>query len=193
MLFPVGSLHEKLIQGGTQLSQANPTQYQEYDRIQAESEFRLAVVPPLIAGSFLVPISLRWLLILGIGISSLVLLTQSVSLNRRANDMLASATRLGYLEIPDIKSLSGYLANINPPPDSDGAWIGAIIVGLNRRGLFDEADALIKESTELDQESDVAHLVSYLDSSDGEIAEQFKREFLRNRGVEAHKFKGTGV
>jgi hypothetical protein len=193
VMFPVESLYEDLIQCAAQLSQVNSTQYQEYDRIQAESEFRLAVVPPLIVGSFLVPISLRWLLIFGIGVSSLILLTQSVSLNRRANDMLASAARLGYLEIPDMKSLSSFLANISPPPDSDGAWIGAIIVGLNRRGLFEEADVLIRESTELDQESVVASLMRYLDSSDGDIAEQFRREFLRLRGVEVHKFKGTGV
>jgi hypothetical protein len=193
MMFPVENLHDKLIQCAAQLSQVAPAQYQEYDRIQAEAEFRLAVVPPLVVASFLAPISYRWILILGSGIFSLVLLTQSVSLNRKANDILASAARLGYLEIPEVKSLSSYLANIDPKPESDGAWIGAIILGLNRRGFFDEADALIQEATELDQESDVAQLMSYLDSHDGDIAGEFERAFSRNRGIEVRDFKGTGA
>lgn len=193
MMFPVENLHGKLVQCSAQLSQVAPAQYQEYDRIQAEADFRLAVVPPLLVASCIVPIGYRWLLILGVVIFSLVLLTQSVSLNRKANDILASAARLGYLEIPEIKALSTTLKNIDPPPGNDGAWIGAIIITLNRRGFFDEADALIHESTELDQESDVAQLVSYLDSHDDEIGEQFKRAFLENRNIEVHDFKGTGA
>jgi hypothetical protein len=193
MMFPVENLHDKLIQCAAQLSQVAPAQYQEYDRIQAEADFRLAVVPPLLVASCIVPVSYRWFLILGTVIFSLVLIAQSVSLNRKAIDILASAARLGYLEIPEIKSLSSYLTNVDPPPGGDGAWIGAIIIGLNRRGFFDEADALIQESTELDQKSDVAQLMSYLESYDDEVGEQFKRAFLKNRGTEVYDFKGTGA
>jgi hypothetical protein len=193
MMFPVDYLHDKLSHCASQLSQVNPTRYQEYDRIRAESEFRVAVVPPLVVTSCLIPIGHRWLLISAIAIASLVLLVQSVSLNRAANDILSSAVRVGYLEIPEVKSISGYLASLERKPETDGEWIGAIIVGLNRRGFFEEADELINESTELDQQSDVGELVRYLSVFDSEIADQFKREFLRNRKVQVHEFKGTGA
>jgi hypothetical protein len=192
MMFPVENLHDRLIQCSAQLSQVAPAQYQEYDRIQAEADFRLAVVPPLLAASCIIPVGYRWLLISGTAIFSLILLSQSVSLNRKANDILASAARLGYLEIPEIKSLSTYSTEIDPLPN-DAAWIGAMMIGLNRRGFFDEADALIQESTELDQESDVAQLIDYLDSHDDRIGEQFKRAFLKNRGIEARNFKGSAA
>jgi hypothetical protein len=193
MMFPVDHLHDKLVNCASQLSQVNPTQYQEYDRIQAEAEFRVAVIPPLIVTSCLAPISHRWALILAVAIGSLVLLVQSVSLNRTANEILAAATRVGDLKIPEIKSLSTYLASLDRQPTSDGEWIGAIIIGLNRRGFFEEADALIAESTELDQQSDVEELLRYLSALDNQTAEQFKREFHENRRIQVHEFKGTGA
>ena len=193
MMFPVAHLHDKLANTASQLSQINSTQYQEYDRIQAEAEFRVAIVPALVTTSCLIPISRHWLLILGVVIGSIVLLAQSVSLKRAANDILASATRIGYLEIPEVKSLSTSLASLDRKPTSDGEWIGAIIVALHRRGFFDEADALIRESTELDQQSDVGELVRYLSVFGGEAGEEFKREFFKNNGIQVHEFKGTGV
>ena len=193
MMFPASHLHDKLTHSAIQLSQVNPTQYQEYDRIQAEAEFRIAVVPPLILTSAIIPISLRWLLILGVAACCLVLLVQSVSLTRTANDVLASATRAGYLEIPEMKSLAAYLTDHSAAPGTVGAWIGAIIVGLDRRGFFEESGALIREATELDQEYDVSQLVSHLESTDPDLAEQYKREFYTNRRIEVGKFKGTGV
>jgi hypothetical protein len=193
MMFPVDHIHEKLINCAPQLSQKNSTPYQEYDRIQAEAEFRLAVIPPLLATACLVPISYRWLLILGISIASLVLLVQSVSLTRTSNDILASAARVGYLEIPEIKSLCTALTEIDPKPISDGGWIAAIIVSLNRRGFFDETYALIEEATELDQEYDATCVVESLDVWDPDLADQFKRDFARNRGIEVDAFHGTGA
>lgn len=193
MMFPVEHLHDKLPHSSIQLSQVNPTQYQEYDRIQAEAEFRIAVVPSLVLTAVIIPVSLRWLLIVGVLACCLVLIVQSVSLTRTANDVLASATRAGYLEIPEMKSLASYLTDKGAAPGTDGAWIGAMIVGLDRRGFFEESDALMKEATELDQEYDVSQLASYLESTDSELAEQFKRRFYENRGIEVAKFKGTGV
>lgn len=178
LIFPYDLVIYDLPNNSAQLSQLAPAQYQEYDRIQAEAEFRVAVVPPLMAMAL--QLSTTYALVpVGTAIACVILLVQSVGLNRKANDILASAARLGYVGIMQVQSLSELLSTLEPRPDTDGAWMAAMAAGLKRLGFFDENEGLLRELLTLDQEEDFAAAEAYLREHDPEEADHLKRLLTR--------------
>lgn len=174
MMFPIDLVIHDLPNNSAQLSQLAPAQFQEYDRIKAESEFRVAVVPPLMVMAL--QLSAKYPIIpVGSSIACVILLVQSVGLNRKANDILASAARLGYVGIMQVQSLAESLSMLHPKPDSDGAWIAAMAIGLNRLGFFDEHENVIREILALDQEEDFTAAETYLRAHAPEEADHLKR------------------
>ena len=150
LVFPFDSVMDSLERSSAQLFQAAPTQYQEYDRLKAEAEFRLGVVPPLVVLACELPISGRALVIVAAIIGCTILLAQSANQSRRARDFSATAAYLGYVSILQVQSVAEFLMALDPKPESDGQWMGAIIVGLSWRGFFSESDAALRELTEFE-------------------------------------------
>jgi hypothetical protein len=179
LIFPFDHAIEALPLNAAQLSQTSPSQYQEYDRLKAESEFRVAIVPPLIALAAVLPLRARpWLIIVAL-IASTTLLLQAIAQMRNSNDILANAAYLGYIKLVQVKAVSEYLRNLKEPPISEGQWIGAIIVGLRSRGFYEEADSAVHELLEF--VSPIRkEAVAYMKTHDKESADFFNR-LMRQR------------
>ncbi len=162
MMFPIEYVIAGLAPCAVQLSQSAPVQYQEYDRLRAEAELRMAVAPPLVILVVLLPVSAGpWLIVAGT-VSALVLLLQAARNVRASYDLLAHSANLDYLEVPLIKSVAAALEKIDPKPTSRGEWIAAIIVGLEELGFYDEWQSTLDEAAELDQPEDREAVLRYL-------------------------------
>jgi hypothetical protein len=144
-----------------QLAQSAPVQYQEYDRLQAEADFRLGVVPPLLTIALVLP----WSHLISLGVAAVactVLLVQSMTQSKAAVEIVALATIQGYASILPVKLLAEYLRSLEPQPDSKGAWAGAIIVGLTRYGFHEEADSAIYGLPDMEDEDSVRTAREYI-------------------------------
>ena len=183
MMFPFEMAEDRLSRSAGQLSQTAPSQYQEYDRLQAEAELRTAVVPPLLVISFLLPFPHRWAYVLGVSLASCVLLTQSVSLVRKSNDMLATAALMGFLVVPEVKSIASFVSELKTKNDGDLDWTAAIISGLDHGGFFDEKDNMLVKCTNLDSKEDILSLRKGLASIDESLASDYEHYFLKYVGV----------
>jgi hypothetical protein len=146
-VFPAEQVMEALPFAVPQLSQTAPQQYQEYDRVRSEAEFRLAIVPPIVFLAVIAPVNGRTWIIMGALLSCVVLLCQAFYQERRSNDILANAAYLGYITLPMVQAAIDYVSKVKPPVN-DGEWIGAIIVGLTQRSYFDASDAALRELVE---------------------------------------------
>lgn len=89
----------------TRLIGKEPELFSQVDRLRAESEFRLAVAPPLTAIIILLTtISLYW----SVGLAAVaLLLAQGRRLNREANDLIVDAVVLGTISAPALETFSG--------------------------------------------------------------------------------------
>jgi hypothetical protein len=183
LMFPVEMVEDRLPRSASQLSQTAPSQYQEYDRLQAEAEFRTAVVPPLLVISFLLPFPHRWAYVLGVFFASCVLLTQSVSLVRESNDILATAALMGFLVVPEVKSVTSFVSELRKKTGGDFNWTAAIIVGLDHGGFFEEKGDMLIECTNLDSEESIIALRKSLASFDEGLAAEYENDFLKYVGV----------
>jgi hypothetical protein len=145
MVFPIDYAIDSLPYSAPQLSQAAATQYQEYDRLKSEAEFRVAIVPPLIAIGAVAPINAKAWVLVGLAVSALVLLMQAVRQVRASNDILANAAFLEHISMPSVQSVVEYLKELDDLPRKEGEWAAAIILGLQRRGHFEEAESATYE------------------------------------------------
>ena len=185
LIFPFDSAIDDLALNAAQLSQTASSEYQEYDRIKAESEFRVAIVPPLIALAAVLPLKSRpWLIIIAL-IASATLLLQAVAQLRKSNDILANAVNLGYIKLVKVNAVAEYLRNMKQAPESEGQWIGAIIVALGSRGFYDEADSAVHELLEFEPNIRKA-AVAYLKDHDKSAANYFAR-LTRERTAQRRK------
>lgn len=80
------------------LSHDNNEQFQQIDRIRAESEFRLAVATPLAAMFILVGVE-NWLFLIGL-LMPAILYWQGLQSLRKANNLLWTSAYLGYCDPP---------------------------------------------------------------------------------------------
>lgn len=174
LMFPLDEVLGSLSLTAPQLSQTAQTQYQEYDRARSEAQFRVAVVPPLIALAAVLPTNSKlWILIAAI-FAGLILLLQAVGQERQAMDILANAAYLGYITVPMVQSITEYLSELPNQPIEVGEWLGAIVRGLSERGYFEEQDTMMYELTELN-ENDFSVLREYLENNQPELAGTFDR------------------
>jgi hypothetical protein len=180
LIFPFDSSIETLALNAAQLSQTAPAQFQEYDRLKAESEFRVAIAPPLIALAVVVPLGLRpWMVIVAV-IASATLLIQALVQGRRSNDVLANAAYLGFIKLVQPNSVAEYLRGLESAPEGDGQWIGAVISGLREMGLYGDSDNAIHELLEYEPRIRKA-AVDYLKVHEKESADLFARLMREQR------------
>src|SRR6266702_503524 len=110
MMFPLEEFLSSLAFTAPQLSQTAEAQYQEYDRVRSEAQFRVAVVPPIIALAAVLPFNGKpWILIAAI-FAGLILLLQAVGQGLQSMDILANAAYLGYVTVPMVQSITEYLS-----------------------------------------------------------------------------------
>jgi hypothetical protein len=174
LMFPLEHVLASLPFIAPQLAQSAPTQYQEYDRLRAEVDFRIAIVPPLIVLACVLPFNARPWLIVAVAICGAVLLMQSVGQGRASMDILANAAYLGYASAPIVQSVADYLAQLESPPGAVGEWVAAMIIGLDKTGFFDERETMLEEATELN-EDDFELALAYLIENDADLAVEFQR------------------
>ena len=169
MMFPLDEVLNSLSFTAPQLSQTAETQYQEYDRVRSEAQFRVAVVPPIVALAAVLPTNGRpWILIAAV-FAGLILLLQAVGQERQSMDIVANAAYLGYVTVPMVQSITEYLSEVSNPPEETGEWLGVIVQGLWERGYFQEADEMLNELAQLN-EVDLPILRHYLTDNQPEVA-----------------------
>lgn len=188
MMFPLDVVLDSLSLTAPQLSQTAETQYQEYDRVRSEAQFRVAVVPPIIALAAVLPTNGKPWIIIAAVFASLILLLQAVGQERNAMDILANAAYLGYITVPMVQSITEYLSGLSDRLAVSGLsnqltelgeWLGAIVHGLWERGYFEEADLMLHELAELN-EDDLFVLRQYLEHHEPEQANTLNRLLARS-------------
>ncbi len=182
MCFPYDSVIRGLKYMAPQLTSSAPAQFQEYDRLRAEVELRVAVVPALLALSFVVPLEPRPVAVSGAIFICIVLSLQVGKGVRESSNLLANAAYLGYLKSPSLEGLAAELESLkNNKPYSDGGWIAAMVTALDKLGLYDEASAVAAEAAiNMDKLEDLRDALHALPSTSD------YREIIR-RAVEGYE------
>jgi hypothetical protein len=153
-MFPLENVLTNLKFSAAQLASTVPSQYQEYDRLRGEIDLRIAIAPALIALTIAMPVTPKGVAIVGTSFIALMLWIQAARTSRQANDLLANAAYLDQLKMPAIESLASELEKLSEEPATTGAWIGEMIMALDRLGMYDDSAALTEEASYLDDESD---------------------------------------
>jgi hypothetical protein len=151
LLYPFEGAIRSVPDNAIQLAQTAPTQYQEYDRLQAEADFRFSVIPPLLViGCILpwgVPVSIAAAVI-----ASAILFSQAVSQTRKAVEVIALSMFQGYASMVPVKLLAEYFRSLDPQPGSDGEWAAEVAIGLGRYGFAEEANVVAHSLHELEDD-----------------------------------------
>jgi hypothetical protein len=74
------------------------------DRLQAETEFRLAVIPPILVIATILSVTVNWLWAIAI-LPLCLYLTQAAVRDREAKDLLVDALYLGRVKAPSLERL----------------------------------------------------------------------------------------
>jgi hypothetical protein len=174
MFFPDYLVFGNLKFSAAQLTATAATQYQEYDRLHSEVEFRTAIAPALVVLALVMPMGeMRLGVVVAAVLAALVLLMQAAKSKRASYALLASAVYLGYVDPPIVKSVVAELGRLDPKPTSVGAWIGAMVIALNRLGQYAGANSVVEDVAGLDNEFDISQVKEALEGSD--YAEEFAR------------------
>lgn len=178
LLYPFESLLDNLQVNSSQLASTAPLQYQEYDRLNAEIELRLAVTPALVALASVIPLPSRVVPVAIASFVAVVLLTQAAKNVRDANDLIATAAYLEHLKLPALEGIASELDKLVDKPSTKGSWIAAMVLALNRIGQFEESRSLLEEATFLDDEEDRLEVLRNLpaDSWERELFEKAEEE-----------------
>ena len=180
--FPWDTVLERLDTAAVQLGQTAPVQAAEYDRLRAEAEFRSGVIAPLGVLSLVILWPTHWSLLLAVSAGLLVLAWQAKSLRRETHELLATCLYLGYAKLPTLESLADELKRMTlPPKSSDGKWIGATVVALQRLGDWDLSDLTERKFlADSSNPDDTRDFVAYLKEYDAETAELAERLMERH-------------
>src|SRR6185312_12862537 len=166
--FPLDDIHRNLRHTAGQLCVASPLQYQEYDRLRAEAEFRVAVVPPLIALSVVAPFLWTGPAVLLSVLGGMVLLRQAKVQARAANDLLATAAYATQIRIPVLHSVVDYIRDgYSSKPRTEGEWVGAVFLALVRLGQTEAAERFAEEQQLGKYVEDVVSFIQAQTEGDG--------------------------
>ena len=139
-LFPIVSAVRGLPNASPQLSKESPIEYQEYDRLRSESEFRHAIVPPLVTAGWIVQSSLQPWVGVGASLVAIVLLVQAASQARAAMTVLANSAYVGHLSLPMLQAVTEAPESLQPPPATEFDWMALFVIRLHRAGYRSEAE-----------------------------------------------------
>lgn len=132
MMYPIETLSSNIRFSAAQLATTAPTQYQEYDCLRSEVEVRVAVAPPLVALAIVLTVRPRGVALVGTILVSALLLLQAAKNTRAVSNILANAAYLEQLKIPSLEGLAAELEKLDPKPQTTGAWLGAMIIALEK-------------------------------------------------------------
>ncbi|MCW3492532.1 hypothetical protein [Microbacterium sp. SSM24] len=138
-----------------QLWKSNPDQYQEYDRLRAERNFRRGVWLPLLGIGLAIALQLTfWVGLLEFGLvlaGCIVLLYQSWALDQRRTVLIANALFQGLVEDSELKTLVQTLATLTLPPnwrEQESVRCAVTAVAFAKMGDFEESDNLTWEAAD---------------------------------------------
>jgi len=134
-----------------QLWKAEPDQYQEYDRLRAERDFRRGVWLPLIAVGVALSALVTWWLIPLFAVGGLILLFQTWGLDHRRTVLISNALFQGLVEDAELKGTVRILAALGLPKnwrDRESLRNAITAVAFAKAGDFDGADELTWEAAE---------------------------------------------
>lgn len=132
-----------------QLWKSNPDQYQEYDRLRAERDFRRGVWLPLSAVGTALAILLPWWIGGLVMLGGLALLYQSWGTDHRRVVLMANAMFQGLVEDGELKSMVKILATLTMPRDwreQESLRCAVTAVAFAKIGDFESADSLTWEA-----------------------------------------------
>ncbi|MCA1602438.1 MAG: hypothetical protein LC776_12610 [Acidobacteria bacterium] len=184
LAFPYEAAVHALPHTAAQLSQTapvvyqeydRPVVYQEYDRLRAEADLRLAVSIPLIVLALASPLNWKIAVVTASVVVAIVLLLQAVDKLRESHDILANSAYLDYIVIPIVESVAGALGELDKRPASGGQWIGAIVVALEHKGFFEEADMALDDALGLNQQEEREEVEKYLSENSSQLAKRWRR------------------
>lgn len=175
-IFPVELVTRSIRYLAAQLSVSAPDLYQSYDRLKSESELRIVIAPPLLALAVVAPLNGKPWIVMVATLASAVLLGQSVSQHRAANDILANAAYLDQVTLPAVQAVAETVNSLPDTPGNNGEWMGAIVVALDKRGFFDEARLAVFQIAE---HEDLEEAAWYLWNNDMHHFNVLKREVQR--------------
>jgi hypothetical protein len=180
MSFPIDGLIERLDVTALQVWSKEPAQYQEYDRLGAEADFRAGVGLPLMAISVSLAIRFNWAILLVTLIAVLTLARQSLSLRRKRDALIANALYLGVAESPQILGLLEGLgeqvaAGDLSPDDSWPKWAAATVVALDRRADGDLSSQALNDLLATFGPEGLDEAEAYFDLHDVDSAEYIRR------------------
>ncbi|GAB3986580.1 hypothetical protein GCM10029978_102490 [Actinoallomurus acanthiterrae] len=188
LIYPIETAIDKIRFGAAQLSKEAPTQYQEYDRLRSEADLRIAVVPPLLTLTFIVPFHERMWVVLAVSVACAALLCQAAVHTRAANEILANSIYAGYVTIPQVQSIVEYLKSLDPQPRKDGEWMGAILNGLDTLAQYDEAEFALQDLLEFN-EHDCTVALTYLRAHNPPLAGQLERRLKLKEAREENEVR----
>lgn len=153
-LFPENLVINEFEMAAVKLSKEAPDQYQQYDRVQAEAEFRMHIAMPLIAFGIVIGMMLptaEGLLLLAASLAGAVgLAIQGARQADRADELLATALYFGYTSTPVLDNLINRaelelnaFAQSFPKVDKDEIHSAWLCDYLADRSLLQQAHRLI--------------------------------------------------
>lgn len=183
MAFPVEALIEQLDVTALQVWSKEPAQYQEYDRLGAEADFRAGVGLPLLALGICASIQTgaQWVAIPLTLIAVLTLARQSISLRRKQRVLMANALYLGMAESQPLSGVVDGLAALLEAgkltkDDSWGTWWAATAVVFSRRSEYELENAVLHEVLTISDEDELDAATQYLLQHNPESGEFIGRE-----------------
>lgn len=147
--YPAGRLTDRLDATALQLWKAQPDQYQEYDRLRAERDFRRGVWLPLIGVGVALGVLVVWWIGLLVAVGACVLLYQTWGLDHRRRVLIANALFQNLIEDAELKAMVQVLATLRLPrglQDKESAQCAITAVAFAKTGDFESADELTWEA-----------------------------------------------
>ncbi|GAA1398449.1 hypothetical protein ACFQZ4_52585 [Catellatospora coxensis] len=192
MHYPVRHTISTLEHSAAQLAITAPVLYQEYDRLRSEAEFRIGCTPPIVCLAIVAPLNHKMWLVAAVGAGCLVLVLQAIRQTRSAADILANAAYLGHISFQAVDGLVDAVQRVQPTPTTDGAWIAAIIVAMDRRAQFEEREVVIGELAEFNPTT-LSEALEYLRDHYEPLFEEVSRSLDGTRPDHADALMLIGV
>jgi hypothetical protein len=160
---PVEPFVERLEVTALQLWSVQPTQYQEFDRLGAEANFRTGIALPLGFVGFLIAMRTSWLVLIPVAIAVLVLTRQALACTRRKRELIANALSLGLVESTLLVGVMDGLKELGlMKEDGVPRWHAATMVALSRRGEYDVETEVIHGAVARFSGDDLKEILDYL-------------------------------
>ena len=143
--FPLELVLDRFDATALQLWQKSPSQYQEYDRLRAESNFRTGVSIPLVAIAVVIAIRVSWVVLPVAIVAAAVLLVQARKFENKRDALIANAFYQGLVEDPLLKAVTEEIPAMKIAKQaSSPAWYAVTAVALSKWGEFDGMETVIR-------------------------------------------------